>query len=285
MLKTSKPQNLKTRNHQLTGCCGSTSLERLELGKKENVLQAAITGALEVHCDRPGGPLLELFPPYAVQQGATLRKFCADLVGRLNDAQVILLEIKELDCCSGKFPAYDLEQHEANLQFERLGVPLGYAYNAIWPLSYYARPRPDDWPALTLAEVKRSLPSKLPNKTPNVLAHPTLLEWLQDLKGQDVSEELGRIHGAVKGTSRLRNGTLVLLHAVEENVLTSLSAGQLDEVMKCLNRGSWLSPDLQERLEKVLGASTAVFTAFTKPPTKRSASRKRNDASVSDGPP
>lgn len=254
------------------------------MGKKENVVQAAITGALEVYCSQPGMPLLELFPPYAVQQGETLRRFCADLVGRLNDAQVILLEIKELDCELGILPAYDADQHEVNIRFEKLGVPIGYAYNAQSPLPYHSRPRPRDWPRMTLAAVKRSTPSLLPNGTPTVEKHPTLLEWLEGVKGQDVSKQLGRIHGAINGAHNLRNGALVLLHCVDEKVLTSLTADQLDEVIKCLDSGSWLTPKLQGRLKKLLGASAEVFDDFTKRPPKKPTVNKKGASGLDEGP-
>jgi hypothetical protein len=233
------------------------------LANIENVVQAAITGALEVYCSSPGMPQLELFPPYAVQQGSGLRKFCADLVGRLNDAQVILLEIKELNCSSGVLPAYDAKQHEENILFERLGVPIGYAYNSISQLPYHARPRPNDWAITTLCAIKRSPPSLLPDGTPAVLKHSSLLSWLEDANGGDISAELGRIHGAFKGAHNLRNGALVLLYAVDEKVLTSLTASDLDEVVKCLSSGSWLQPKFEGRLKALLGGSADVFSAFT----------------------
>lgn len=249
----------------------------------ENVVQAAITGALEVYCSSPGMPQLELFPPYAVQQGNGLRKFCADLVGRLNDAQVILLEIKELNCSSGFLPAYDAKQHEENILFERLGVPIGYAYNSISQLPYHARPRPYDWPIKTLSAVKRSPPSLLPNGTPALSKHSSLLAWLEDAKGGDVSAELGRIHGAFKGAHNLRNGALVLLYAVDEKVLTALTTSELDEIVKCLSSGSWLQPNFESRLKKLLGGSADVFSAFTKPTYKSAANNAGNLRKGRDG--
>ncbi|MCU0093993.1 hypothetical protein N8H72_28765 [Pseudomonas koreensis] len=236
------------------------------MAKIENVVQAAITGALEVYCSQSGMPQLELFPPYAVQQGPQLRKFCADLVGRLNNSKIILLEIKELDCESGTLPAYDAKQHLDNILFEQLGVPLGYAYNAEMPLPYHLTSRPENWPEMTLKAVKRCLPSLLPHGIPTVKKHKTLFDWLQSLQGGNISAGLGRVHGAFKGAHNLRNGALVLLHAVDEQVLTSLTSEQLDEVITCLNTATWLEPKSQEKLKVLLGASAEVFSAFTTAP-------------------
>ncbi|QGZ66950.1 hypothetical protein [Paraburkholderia acidisoli] len=238
------------------------------MSKKENVVQAAITGALEVYCHGNGMPRLELFPPYSVQQGKGLRKFCADLVGRLNDTQIILLEIKELDCSSGVLPAFDSDQHADNLRFEKLGVPIAYAYNAQCPLPYHSEFRPPEWPELTLAAVKRTVPSLLPNGTPRVVEHQSLLSWLLTAKGKKASAELGRVHGAFRAASELRNGALVLLHGVAENVLTSLTPEQLDKVISCLDDGSWLTPRHQRKLKTLLGASESVFQDFTVAPKK-----------------
>ncbi|WP_431819401.1 hypothetical protein [Burkholderia sp. F1] len=241
------------------------------MAKKENVVQAAITGALEVYCHGNGMPKLELFPPYAVQQGAELRRFCADLVGRLDDTQVILLEIKEFECDLGVLSAFDPDQHADNVRFEKLGVPIAYAYNAQCPLPYHAKPRPPEWPELTLEAVKRTPPSLLPDGTPHVVKHPSLLSWLLTAKGKKASAALGRVHGAFKGASELRNGALVLLHGVAENVLTSLTPDQLDDVINCLDGASWLKQSQQKKLNTLLGASAAVFKDFTVPPKKSNA--------------
>lgn len=69
---------------------------------KENKVQAAITGALEVYCSARS---LQLFPPYANQQGGQKRKYCADLLGVVDGADLIALEIKELNVATGELHA------------------------------------------------------------------------------------------------------------------------------------------------------------------------------------
>ncbi|WP_454565626.1 hypothetical protein [Pseudomonas sp. AIG] len=240
------------------------------MSKKENVVQIAIALAMHTYFDRPGMPRLELFPPVPVQQGNGLRKFCADLVARLGNARIILLEIKELQCETGTLLEFDEGQHASYLRFQEIGVPVGYAYNADPLLAYHADPRPDDWSMLTLSSVNHSSPSLLPHGNPSISQHSTLLEWLKDDHGEDVSEQLGQVHGVFRRADSLRNGVLVLLHSIDENVLTQLTPDELEDVFKCLDKGSWLAPAQQQRLKKILGASSQVFNDFTSPPLKKS---------------
>ncbi|MFL7962058.1 hypothetical protein ACEI36_07375 [Pseudomonas kielensis] len=240
----------------------------------ENVVQMAIVAALQVYCEQPGMPRLELFPPLSVQQGDSLRKFCADLIARLDNSKVILLEVKEFDCNTKTLKEFKAEQHLEYLRFEELGVPVGYAYNVVWPLPYNHDQRPQGWPKLTLEAVNHSLPTLLPGKSPAMSEHPTLLDWFNRVRGEDVSEQMGRIHGAIKGAHNLRNGALVLLHSVDEDVLMSLTAEQLEKALKLLGSSSWLSPQLDAKLKKILGASAGVLSDFRKRPVSKSAARK-----------
>ncbi|WP_248920054.1 hypothetical protein [Pseudomonas entomophila] len=234
------------------------------MSRAENKVQTAIMLALHDYCNRNDMPRLELFPPYSNQQGSTLNKFCADLVGRLGHAKLILLEIKELDVDAGEFPAFRKHQHDENLRFEKLGVPLAYAYNTIEVLAYHEDPRPTDWVSCTLSSINRSVPSLLPGSAPDVGKHASLLAWLQGASGQDVSEGLGRIFGAFKSADQFRNGMLVLLHSIDENILTSLKGDELEMVMKTLEGKPSLSVKGQENLERLLGASASVFKAFSR---------------------
>jgi hypothetical protein len=237
-------------------------------GGKENKIQAAITGALEVYCSGQGRPQLQLFPPYANQQGNGMRKYCADLVGMLGNAEIILLEIKELDCAKAVFPAFDQQQHDDNLRFEQLGVPIAYAYNKQEELAYYEQPRDAGWPLMTLGAVNRAVPSELPGRTPQTSRHSTLLDWLQNAQGADATELFGRVHGAIDAASDLRNGVLVLLYGVEKKTLAALEPQQVMTALDCLSEG-WLKPAKEKKLRSILGASTAVFKDFTKPPIRR----------------
>lgn len=242
------------------------------LAKSENVVQNAISAALEVFCSGEDRPQIELFPPYPNQQGSGMRKYCADLVGMLGNSEVILLEIKELDCNTGILPAFDPKQHNDYLQFEKLGVPVAYAYNATQQLSYYNRPREKDWPSITLSQVNRCAPSILPDKRPHLSAHSTLLDWLLSAIGRDSSESLGRISGAFNRASELRNGALVLLYGVSTNTLASLTGDQFAEVISYLKKNPNLMPTHQAKLQAILGAEAAVFNGFVTTHSPRSPS-------------
>ncbi|MFZ6675450.1 hypothetical protein [Undibacterium sp. Xuan67W] len=145
---------------------------------KENWVQAAITGALEVYCSTGGRPQFRQFPPFANQQGDRMRQYCGDLIGILDNARTILLEIKERECRYNMLNEFNQEQHEYNLRFEDLGVPFGYAYNQTLEsdLEYNKFPREVNWPEITLSQIKRATPHELPGKCPNVHEHKTLLD-------------------------------------------------------------------------------------------------------------
>ena len=231
---------------------------------RENWVQAAITGALEVYCSSGGRPQFRQFPPFANQQGERMRQYCGDLIGMLDNARTVLLEIKERDYRCNMLNEFKQEQHDYNLRFEELGVPIAYAYNetAESDLEYNKFPRNVDWPAATLSQIKRAAPSDLPGICPNVLEHNSLLDWLQEGSGADITELIGRMQGTINCPGDLRNGVLVLLYGVSENVLTTLSTFQLLEVVSYINNNSTLKKQYMLKLQRILGAESAVFNGF-----------------------
>jgi hypothetical protein len=236
----------------------------MRLGK-ENKIQAAIAGALQVYCrDRS----LQLFPPYANQQGEQLRKYCGDLFGLVDDADLIALEVKELDVTRGVFPAFDHNQHEIARRFESLGVPLAYAYNAVEPLPYHQRPQPLDWASSTLASVKRSMPTPLPGAEPNANHHRSLLDWLDGPHGTNAGDLFGRVHGALTAVDHLRNGILVLLYAVPQDTLAALAPEDIIRTVNVLTNNAHLSPSQIGLLRRLMGASADVFGRFGSPATR-----------------
>lgn len=230
---------------------------------KENKVQAAISGALEVYCSNRN---LQLFPPYSNQQGDQKRKYCADLLGVADGADLIALEVKELDTSTGTLHAFDEEQHEVAMQFESLGVPLAYAYNAVESLPYHERPKPEDWARQTLALVKRSVPTPLPGPQPCAVEHESLLDWLDGEHGTRGVDLFGRVHGALNSVDDLRNGILVLLYAVPQRTLAALGPADIIRTVNVLKRSSaHLSPHEHELLNTLIGASANVFSRFVRP--------------------
>ncbi len=95
---------------------------------EENVVEMAIMMALLEYCRSRN---LQQFRPVPRQQGEALRQYCGDLFGMMDGADLIALEIKELDVASGRLKAFNTDQHEAAKRFESLKVPLAYAYNSV----------------------------------------------------------------------------------------------------------------------------------------------------------
>ena len=231
---------------------------------KENKIQSAIAGALQVYCqDRS----LQLFPPYANQQGEQLRKYCGDLFGLVDNADLIALEIKELDVTRGIFPAFDDNQHGIAMQFETLGVPLAYAYNAVETLPYHQRPQPPDWARSTLASVKRSTHTPLPGRVPDANHHQSLLDWLDGPHGTNAADLLGRVHGAVNAVDDLRNGILILLYAVPQQTLAALAPEDIIRTISVLKGNARLSHSQRGLLHRLIGALADVFDRFVSPAT------------------
>lgn len=234
---------------------------------KENKVQSAIQGSLQVYCQNRS---LQLFAPYANQQGDDLRKYCGDLLGLMDGADLIALEVKELDVGKGELKEFNEVQHRAAESFAQLGVPLAYAYNAIHidEIPYWVKPQPRDWARETLHSINRSAPSPLPGQKPNVTGHQTLLDWLDGTHSANGYEIFGQIHGAISAVSDLRNGMLVLLYSVSRNKLASLSADEVELVVRTLAKNPYLEAAKREKLKAIVEASDDLFKMFArKPPT------------------
>jgi hypothetical protein len=237
----------------------------------ENVVQTAIHSALEVHCDRQRLGRLKLFTPYPNQQGPAMRSYCADLVGMLGSAKIIMLEVKELDVPSRTLRGFRQVQHESALIFERAGVPIAYAYNREWPLAHNSPVADDDWPRLTLGKVLRSVPSALPGAQPQMDAHASLLDWLEDDTGASAYSILGQVDGAIRSARDMTNAMMVLLHGVDQGKLARLSTTQLNNVVNYLRGSRHLMTDQLAHLELIIDASADAFKMFS--PAMQSARR------------
>lgn len=229
----------------------------------ENSLQTAVMLALENFCNQINNEVL-LFPPYPNQQGEGMRKYCGDLLGLLEDGRVILLEFKVLDLNKLVLTQFDSAQYEVNLSFEQLGVPIAYAYNTIpFPYPYHLRSTYPAWAIDTLTGVNRAQPSKLPNEYPAIPNHQTLLEWLINNRSEDITDNLGRVLGALRLPESLKNGILVLIYGVENHKLAALEPDQLVLLVDILNNSA-LSEKDQAKLKKILGEADSVFERFRK---------------------
>ncbi|TAL89067.1 MAG: hypothetical protein EPN62_11425 [Candidimonas sp.] len=159
--------------------------------------------------------------------------------------------------------AFNQDQHEIAKEFEKLGVPLAYAYNAVETLPYHKFPKPKNWDTQTLALVKRSTPTPLPGSVPTAWCHQSLLDWLNGSHGSSGADLFGRVHGAVKGVEDLRNGILVLLYSVPHDTVAALQPADILRTVKVLKESeSTLSIKELGLLKELMGASADVFNRF-----------------------
>lgn len=241
----------------------------------EGTVQMAIIAALTVWCDRMNIVDLSLHAPYANQQGSQRRRYCADIVGLLGSSAVILLEVKYLPGSSKSLTAFDVEQHKECIRFEKLGVPIAYAYNGCDPLTYsQCSGRADDWPERTLREIKRSPPLSLPGEQPSVEVHGTLFDWIQGAQSEDASEALGRLHGAVESCSDLRNGVLVLLYSPDSRQLATLTPDDVLGLVRDIRDLPVLKASAKSKIERLLGASSVTVQQISENSTNRKTPKK-----------
>ena len=229
---------------------------------KENKIQSAITGSLQVYCQHRN---LHIFAPYANQQGAQLRRYCGDVFGLLEGADLIALEVKEYDVHRCELPEFDPAQHAIAVEFERLGVPLAYAYNNIETLPYHNWPQPAHWAEKTLKAIKRSSPTLLPGERPDVQNHSSLFDWLNGSHAHGAPEKFGRLHGALQQVDNYRNGILVLLYSDSSRAIATFNRQEIESIMKVLNKEAHLSEKQRKVLQRVMGESALAFDRFVKP--------------------
>lgn len=227
------------------------------MAKRENLVQGAIAAALEVYCDR-NFIYTDLFEPYAVQQGVGLGRYCADLLGRIGNSKILLLEVKEVDRAvppaGPKLPTYDPVQHLELWDFEDIRIPIhyAYAYADAKALSYLASDRDRQWPNTTLLNVYLCKPSELlkpsaanPPGAPelDMASHGNLLYWL--LTEPDASASTLELVAYLLGkkANELRN-RIIIVASVSGGLkrISSISASAARELLEpliTLLEGKW----------------------------------------------
>lgn len=222
----------------------------------EKVVQDAIHAALVAHFNQPGMKGLTLHAPSNRSQGADLGSFCADLIGVLDSARVLLLEVKMLTP-GGKLAKFNLEQHQHLLDYEEVGVPVAYAYNVPRPdsLAYWITPRMANWAEETLRQINRSPAWFLASEIPNRDAHQSLWDWLMTSSDERAHEMFGAVVGAWQSPTQLRNGKLVLIYSASAGTMALLSPDEVNEIRGYLQSKRHLTPLQEQRALKILKAS------------------------------
>lgn len=252
-------------------CRETTEDEELRIKRsrtpKENEVQTAIVTCLQAYC-WDNGIRCSALEYYANQQGSSLRKVCADFLATLDDSTLLLAETKVH--ARGELISFDDEQLFEYLEFESAGFPIAYVYNTVDTLAYYQKPQPRNFPTLTLEAVNRSVPSLLPDRYPDYLKHPTLLDWLKSIPvGGDKTTRFARIFAAIRAEAILSNGLMMLIYGTNSvKIFDEPDPNKLFELLHSLGRGvagGFLSSSQQKRIEYFLQEEASAFSSWFRP--------------------
>lgn len=241
-------------------------MKRTTLPIKENDLQSAIVFALQSYATAKQITVQSSWK-YSNQQGANLRKICADFATTLNHSAIFLAEVKVQH--SGALIKFEKYQYDENLFFELAGYPIYYVYNATSHHPYWDHPQQLDWYELTLETTNYSPPSELPGKYPHISSHPNLLDWLKRASAiSDNTDTLAEIFARIRA-NELNNGILMLIYGTKQlNVLKDLSPEALTELIDTLKAGSGaklLNAKEQKLLKRFLDREEEFFRVWAKP--------------------
>lgn len=221
--------------------------------ENEKSVQDAIHNALVAYGIK-SGISVQIHAPANCSQGGEFNKFCADLIFTLNNAAIILLEVK-YRAENGLLQSFDLNQHEMLKAYESLNVPIAYAYNTkkCAELGSWQQPQPLEWYIETLQSVARSTPSQLPDQKPKT-GHSSLFDWLKSSKDSNAHILFGKIHGSWKAPTNLRNSKIVLIYSATQKTLTALSDKDIEDLEKWFNKNKFTTKHKNE-ISKILKIS------------------------------
>ncbi|WP_411851080.1 hypothetical protein ACLB90_00270 [Stenotrophomonas sp. LGBM10] len=241
--------------------------------KQESLVQAAIIASLEVYGDR-NAVHTDVFAPYANQQGFTGGKYPGDIIGLLDGARILLLEVKELDYLTPIDPVLHQFNVAQFLQYdwlEQSGVPIQYAYAARDEMPYFLFPRRREWPYATLNRTRVSPPGKLMDslanfiaKRPAIEAHGNLLDWLLNLSAASSASGLMLLGFLGSSASNLKSSILIIQAAA--GGLTALPAAAVREALRSVLSKEQTDEEAlyDERQRKVDEAREAILNHVTR---------------------
>ncbi|WP_313217915.1 hypothetical protein [Stenotrophomonas sp.] len=207
--------------------------------KQESLVQAAIMASLEVYGDR-NAVHTDVFAPYANQQGYAGGKYPGDIIGLLDGARILLLEVKELDYLTPIAPVlhqFNLGQFLQYYWLEQSGVPILYAYAARDEMPYFLFPRRREWPYATLNRTRVSPPGELMDSLANFIAkrpaietHGNLLDWLLNVSVASSASVLMLLGFLGSSASALKASILIVQTAA--GGLTALPAAAVRAALR-----------------------------------------------------
>lgn len=233
----------------------------------ENELQDACKGALQAYF--LGKNKYVQFSPYSNQQSEDLNDtnlFVSDILGVLDDATLLLLEMKYYDVRAKALPEFRQAQFNKLLTLEQSGVPVAYCYNQVEDIAYFGPQTDPRWPAQTLNQLMRSVPSRLPNEVPNIPDHQTLLDWIRTVpkdSGGNVFTLFTRILDRTLRAGEVRNQALLLIFSHGLKQFISMDEQQMKEFARWIvDTPTATSSEVEEKAEKI--RSGLSFTAKKK---------------------
>ncbi|MDC6160142.1 hypothetical protein PPH93_00750 [Achromobacter xylosoxidans] len=194
------------------------------VSEPENAIQSACMDALAVYFNAKGATYRQLWT-YANQQGDEANRFCADLVGVIDNATLLLMEFKALNHRTRNLEAFDQRQYEEAVKMQNANIPLVYCYDTVHPLPYYEDPRPSNWPKGVLMAINATQPSLLKGKKPEISAHNTLLDWIKKITGELPGNRLQQFGEAIGCLmpNMARNKLLAVLYSSQKKEALALN--------------------------------------------------------------
>ncbi|MDF3939315.1 hypothetical protein P3W66_04655 [Achromobacter denitrificans] len=195
----------------------ATIQKNIITSEPENVIQTACADALAVYFHEKGAQYRQLWT-YANQQGDDGNRFCADLVGVIDNATLLLMEFKALNHSTQELDAFNAAQYTEAINMENARIPLVYCYDTHWPLPYYETPRSSTWPKGVLMAINATQPSLLKGKKPEIATHKTLLDWINQQTGKASGNRLQQFGEAIGCLmpNMARNKLLAVLYSPQK---------------------------------------------------------------------
>jgi hypothetical protein len=254
--------------------------------KQESLVQAAIMASLEVYGDR-NAVHTDVFAPYANQQGYTGNMYPGDIIGLLDGARILLLEVKELDYDVTGSPVlnqFDTLQYLQYYWLQQLGVPIQYAYAAQSEMPYFVLQRRREWPYATLNRTHVSPPDTLMDslasivaKQPAIDAHDSLLDWLLNPPSASSGSALAAFGLLASSAADLKASILIILTTA--NTLIAVPAEGMRAVLKKALKKPLPNEALQRKVE---AARAAIQEQVDKHAGQQAELRAKIDARVDD---
>jgi hypothetical protein len=158
--------------------------------------------------------------------------YCADLIAQIDDARILLLEVKIHRPTTNSLPSYDAKQHTFLKAIEDFGVPVRYCYNSTFAMSKMTFVQ-------ALASCRAPTPGQLKMENLRVKEwekHETLLSALNSLMS-DASEAFGALAvltdaGFLERVHELNTKMLIFIAHVDRDLVRVLDQEEVGKLVE-----------------------------------------------------